>query len=267
MTTENPFDGREHGGLVFRARAERNFFIGRLSPSQQKEWLRDHPERWQAREDALRDLQARAGTDVEAEPPEARSTTSANEVRPNGEVDGPSPAPAEDKRLPDKPPMNAAPLTIANAEAATAADDEITIGEPRFISERRVAVMPEKSQRQWDTREQVLRPRVTMHSDASVTDSDPGLDEPSRETESLPRAEAATTETKGSKAEANSAWNDGPQTGSERQRTGQAKAASGDVEIRPQAFAEDYANCPQQPQEISHPMARRQQGRHSPQNT
>ena len=23
MTTENPFDGREHGGLVFRARAER----------------------------------------------------------------------------------------------------------------------------------------------------------------------------------------------------------------------------------------------------
>ena len=201
MTTENPFDGREHGGLVFRARAERNFFIGRLSPSQQKEWLRDHPERWQTREDALRDLQARAGTDVDAEPPEARSTTSANEVRRSGEVDGPSPAPAEDKRPPDKPPMNAAPLTIANAEATAAADDEITIGEPRFISERRVAVMPEKSQGQWDTREQVLRPRVSMRSDASVTDSDPGLDEPSRETELLPHAEAATTETKGSKAE------------------------------------------------------------------
>ena len=31
MTTENPFDGRDHGSLVFRARAERNFFIGRLS--------------------------------------------------------------------------------------------------------------------------------------------------------------------------------------------------------------------------------------------
>ena len=144
----DPFDGREHGGLVFRARAERNFFIGRLSLSQQKKWLRDHPERWKTREDALRDLQARAGTEVDAEPPEARSTTSANEVRPNGEVDGPSPAPAEDKRPPDKPPMNAAPLTIANAEATATADDEITIGEPRFIIERRVAVMLEKSQRQ-----------------------------------------------------------------------------------------------------------------------
>ncbi len=82
MTTENPFDGRAHGDHVFRTRPERNFFIGRLSPSQQKKWLRDHPERWQTREDALRDLQALAGTDVEAEPAEPCSTTSANEVRP-----------------------------------------------------------------------------------------------------------------------------------------------------------------------------------------
>ena len=75
--------------------------------------------------------------------------------------------------------MNAAPLTIANAEATAAADDEITIGEPRFIIERRVAVMLEKSQRQLDSSEQVMRTRVTMRSDASVTDSDPSLGEPS----------------------------------------------------------------------------------------
>ena len=200
MTTENPFDGREHGGLVFLTNPERCFYIG-LSPSQQKQWLRDHPERWQTREDALRDLQARAGTDVEAEPPEARSTTSANEVRPSGETDGPLPPPGEDKRLPDKPATNTAPLTIANAEATAAAGDEIIIGEPRFISERRVAVMQDNNQQQSDMRRQVLRTRVTMHSDASVIDGDPGLGEPSRETELLPRAEAATTETKGSKAE------------------------------------------------------------------
>jgi hypothetical protein len=191
MTTENPFDGREHGGLVFLTNPERCFYIG-LSPSQQKQWLRDHPERWQTREDALRDLQARAGTDVEAEPPEARSTTSANEVRPSGETDGPLPPPAEDKRLPDKPATNTAPLTIANAEATAAAGDEIIIGEPRFISERRVAVMQDNNQQQSDMRRQVLRTRVTMHSDASVIDGDPGLGEPSRETELLPRAEAAT---------------------------------------------------------------------------
>ena len=47
MTTENPFDGREYDGRVFRNRHERNFFIGRLSPRQREEWLRDHPERWQ----------------------------------------------------------------------------------------------------------------------------------------------------------------------------------------------------------------------------
>jgi hypothetical protein len=148
MTTENPFDGREHDGRVFRTRHERNFFIGRLSRSQQKEWLRDRPERWQTREDALRDLQARAGTDVETEPPEARSTTSANEVQPSGETDGPLPPPAEDNRPPDKPAANTAPLTIVNAEEMATADDEIIIGERRLVSERRVAAMLGYSQRQ-----------------------------------------------------------------------------------------------------------------------
>ena len=76
MATENPFDGRENDGRVFRNRHERNFFIGRLSPREKEEWLRDHPDRWQTREEFLRDLQARARTDVEAEPTEPRSTKS-----------------------------------------------------------------------------------------------------------------------------------------------------------------------------------------------
>ena len=84
-TTENPFDGREHDGRVFRDRHERNFFIGRLSPRQKEEWLRDHPDRWQTREEFLRDLQARARTDVAAEPTEPRSTPSATEVPTGGE--------------------------------------------------------------------------------------------------------------------------------------------------------------------------------------
>ena len=84
MTTENPFDGREHDGRVFRDRHERNFFIGRLSPRQKEEWLRDHPDRWQTREEFLRDLQARARTDVAAEPTEPRSTPSATEVPTGG---------------------------------------------------------------------------------------------------------------------------------------------------------------------------------------
>ena len=87
MTTENPFDGREHDGRVFRDRHERNFFIGRLSPRQKEEWLRDHPDRWQTREEFLRDLQARARTDVAAEPTEPRSTPSATEVPTGGEFE------------------------------------------------------------------------------------------------------------------------------------------------------------------------------------
>ena len=87
MSTENPFDGREHDGRVFRDRHERNFFIGRLSPRQKEEWLRDHSDRWQTREEFLRDLQARARTDVAAEPTEPRSTPSATEVRTGGEFE------------------------------------------------------------------------------------------------------------------------------------------------------------------------------------
>ena len=145
MTTENPFDGREYDGRVFRNRHDRNFFIGRLSPRQREEWLRDHPERWQTRADFLRDLQARSGTDVEAEPPEARSTKSINEVLTGGESDGPLPVPGEDKRPPDKPATNIVPRTIANPQASTpamaATGDEIIIGERRYISERHVAAM------------------------------------------------------------------------------------------------------------------------------
>jgi predicted DNA-binding transcriptional regulator AlpA len=141
MTTENPFDGREYDGRVFRDRRERNFFIGRLSPRQREEWLRDHPERWQTRGDFLRDLQARAGTEVEAEPPEARSTESINEVLTSGESDGPLPVPGEDKRLPDKPATNTTPPPIGNSEATATAGDEIIVGERRFVSVSRVAEM------------------------------------------------------------------------------------------------------------------------------
>jgi hypothetical protein len=145
MTTENPFDGREYDGRVFRDRHERNFFIGRLSPRKREEWLRDHPERWQTREEFLRDLRARAGTDVAAEPTEPGSTTSTTELPTGGESDGRLLVPGEDKRQPDRPGTNTAPPTIADAEAtapATAATgDEINIGGRRFVSELRVAAM------------------------------------------------------------------------------------------------------------------------------
>jgi predicted DNA-binding transcriptional regulator AlpA len=145
MTTENPFDGREHDGRVFRDRRERNFFIGRLSPREKKEWLRDHPDRWQTREEFLRDLQARARTDVAAEPTEPRSTPLASEVPTGGESNGLLLVPGEDKRQPDKPATNSAPPTIANPEATApataAAGDEINIGGRRFVSEPRVAEM------------------------------------------------------------------------------------------------------------------------------
>ena len=141
MTTENPFEGRAHGNLVFHARHDRVFYIGRLSPRQRKEWLRDHPERWQTREDALRDLQARTRNDVQAKPAEPRSTTSAAEVPTGGKSDGPLPVPGEDKRQPDKPATNTTPPTIANAEATATAGDEIIIGGRQLISERRFAAM------------------------------------------------------------------------------------------------------------------------------
>ena len=145
MTIKNPFDGREHEGRVFRDRRERNFFIGRLSPRQKEEWLRDHPDRWQTREEFLRGLQARTGTDIEAEPPEARSPKSINEVRTNSETDGRLPVPVQDKRQPDKPATNIVPRTIANPQASTpataAAGDEIVIDDRHLLGERRVAEM------------------------------------------------------------------------------------------------------------------------------
>ena len=143
--TENLFDGREYDGRVFRNRQERNFFIGRLSPREKKEWLRDHPDRWQTREEFLRDLQARTGTDVAAEPTEPGSTTSTTEVPTGGESNGRLLVPGDDKRQPDKPATNTAPPTIANPEATApataAAGDEINIDGRRFVSERRVAEM------------------------------------------------------------------------------------------------------------------------------
>ena len=144
MTTENPFDGREHDGRVFRDRRERNFFIGRLSPRQKEEWLRDHPDRWQTREEFLRDLQARARTDVAAEPTEPRSTPSATEVPTGGESNGLL-LPGEDERQLDKPATNIVPRTIANPQARTpataAAGDEIVIDDRHLLGERRVAEM------------------------------------------------------------------------------------------------------------------------------
>ena len=141
MSTEDPFDGREYDGRVFNTRHERLFFIGKLSPSQQKEWLRNHPDRWQTREDFLRDRQARTGNDVQTEPTEPSSTTPATEVPISGEADGPLPAPGEDKPQPDKVATNTVPPAIANRETMATAGDEIVINERRFISERRVAEM------------------------------------------------------------------------------------------------------------------------------
>ncbi len=140
MTTDDydSFEGRRHGNIVFRTTQIRAYYIG-LWAWQQKKWLPDNPKLWQTVEDALRDRQARAGTDVEAEPAGPRSTKSANEVRTSGESDGPSPVPGEDKRQPDKPATDTAPLTITNPEATAAAGDEIIIDGRRFISERRFA--------------------------------------------------------------------------------------------------------------------------------
>ena len=145
MTTENPFDGREHDGRVFRDRRERNFFIGRLSLRQKEEWLRDHPDRWQTREEFLRDLRARARTDVAAEPTEPRSTPSATEVPTGGESNGLLLVPGEDERQSDKPATNIVPRTIANPQASTpataTAGDEIVIDDRHLLGERRVAKM------------------------------------------------------------------------------------------------------------------------------
>ena len=126
MTTENPFDGREHDGLVFRdsprtkllssedcpRRSGRNgcgtirsagklvrmpYAICRLVPGLMSKL--NHPSR------ARRRRQMRCGLVRESE--------------------GPLPVPAEDKPLPDRPATNTTPPTIANAEATATAGDEI----------------------------------------------------------------------------------------------------------------------------------------------
>ena len=142
MTTENPFDWREHDGRVFRDRHDRNFFIGRLSPRQREEWLRDHPDRWQTREEFLRDLQARARTDVAAEPTEPRSTPSATEVPTGGKSNGryryrarTSVSLTSQQRTPRRRRL---PI-LRSTPATAAARDEIDIDERRYISQRRVA--------------------------------------------------------------------------------------------------------------------------------
>ena len=58
MTTDDhdSFEGRRHGNIVFRTTQIRAYYIG-LWASQQKEWLRDHPNHYQTVADALRDLQ------------------------------------------------------------------------------------------------------------------------------------------------------------------------------------------------------------------
>ena len=126
---------------------DRVFFIGRLSASQRDKWLQEHPERWTSCEDALRQLEARGRT----EPARTSLTAPATEVGTSRESEPRLPAPSVDERLPDTPATNAAPQSIVNPEATApatvAADDEIVIGERRFIGERRVAAMLGCSQR------------------------------------------------------------------------------------------------------------------------
>jgi len=141
MSTEDPFDGREYDGRVFNTRHERLFFIGRLSPSQRKEWLRNHPDRWQTREDFLRDRQARTENNVKAEPAEPSSATSATEVPAGGKSDGPSPALGEDKPQSDRIVTNTVTPAIADRETTATSGDKIVVDNRRFISERRVAEM------------------------------------------------------------------------------------------------------------------------------
>ena len=141
MTTDNsdPFKGRRHGDTVFDDFRDRLFFIGTIVPVA-AERMAAGPSR-KTIADALRDLQPRAGTNVEAEPAEPRSTKSANEVRTSGESDGPLPVPGEDKRQPDKPATDTAPLTITNPERTAAAGHEIIIDDRRLVSELRLAEM------------------------------------------------------------------------------------------------------------------------------
>jgi hypothetical protein len=151
MTTEDPFDGREYDGRVFITRQDRLFFIGRLSPSQRNEWLRDHPDRWLTREDFLRDRQVRAGTNVQAKPTEPNSMISTTEIPASADSNDQSPAPVEHRRQPDAAAPDTAPRTIGNPEGTnpttTAAGGEIVIDGRRLLGGRRVAAMLGRSPR------------------------------------------------------------------------------------------------------------------------
>jgi Helix-turn-helix domain len=149
MTTENPspFKGREFRNLVFDTTRNTCIYRG-LYEWQKKKWLQDHPESWKTRENALCDLQAHSGADLEAEPVEPCSISSAEEVRPSGQSDCTFSVTAEDKQLPDNPATSTALNTIARLAGTAAAGDEIIVEDRRFLSESRVAAMLGYSQRQ-----------------------------------------------------------------------------------------------------------------------
>ena len=145
MTTEDPFDGREYDGRVFSTRQDKLFFIGRLSPSQRNEWLRDHPDCWQTREDFLRDRQVHAGTNVQAKPTEPNSMISTAELPASPGLQQSVAVPFQHKRQPDEAAPDTAPQTIANPEVTNPetanARDEISIDGRRLFGEHRVAEM------------------------------------------------------------------------------------------------------------------------------
>jgi hypothetical protein len=140
---EDPFEGREFAGYVFRDRHDRNFFIGRMSPAEREKWLRDHPDGWRTRQEFFRERQARAGTDVEANAAGACSTTPANTVQTTDASEGPLPTDHEPQS--DTPAPNTGTQTNGTSEArnsaTAAAGDEIVIEGRRLLSERRVAEM------------------------------------------------------------------------------------------------------------------------------
>ena len=149
MTAEDPdpFNGLAFGDVVFHITTDRVFFIGRMSEPERKKWLQQHPERWTSREDFLRALEARRRT----EPAKTSLTTPAPEVGTGRESEPQLPAPSVDGQLSVTPTTHTAPQSIVNPEATasatTAAEDEIIIGERRFIGEQRVAAMLGSSRR------------------------------------------------------------------------------------------------------------------------
>jgi Helix-turn-helix domain len=140
---EDPFEGRESAGYVFRDRHDRNFFIGRMTPAERVKWLRDHPDRWQTREEFFRERQARAGTDVEANAARACSTTPENTAQTTDASKVPLLAdhePQFDTPAPDTGTQTNGTSEATNS-ATAAASNEIVIEGRRLLSERRVAEM------------------------------------------------------------------------------------------------------------------------------